>query len=522
MLKLLPNLSLGGILAGGLAIPTNDHAELEIKNSNSVDGIYGSMGVRPVINARGTVTIIGATRILPEVKDAMDSATAHYVQLDELMEGVGERLARLTGAEWGCVSSGASAAITLATMGCVTGGDPDKLWQVPDLTGMKDEVIIPHYSRTAYECAARAVGARMIEVSTPQELKMALGPRTAMILVLTGTHSEEGPLSLREISKLAKPMGVPILADAAAEGLEVPNPHLEQGADLVAYSGGKCLRGPQCAGLLLGRKDLVKAAWLSGAPHHGFARGQKVGREEIVGMLTAVEMWFKRDHEKEQRIWNDRLEHISERLSPIAGVACEIKQPGTRRSNRFPTLQVAWDMDLIPLTGYDLENLLWDLSPRIAVSGAGSFLPFPPNMRPNISINSSQLATGDANVIADELGKILSAPPGLKTSSVTAAYNVAGQWDVQMNFAASTVMQTLVIEQDGSLLNGTHYASRAARNLTGELHGNEILFRSSYTREGVRLNFEFSGIVTASRMEGKVSLGEYGAATWSAVRHGYD
>src|SRR5690606_30610788 len=155
-------------------------------------------------------------RMLPEVQQAMEEASKEYVQLDELMEGVGRKLGELTGTEWGIVTSGASGAITAGTAGCIAGGDPDKIWQLPDLTGMKDEVIIPSYSRSAYDAAARAVGAKMVEVDSAEQLKAALGPRTAMIMVLAGGRSENGPLSLREIAALAKPMSVPILVDAAA------------------------------------------------------------------------------------------------------------------------------------------------------------------------------------------------------------------------------------------------------------------------------------------------------------------
>lgn len=527
VLKILPGLPLGGLVASGFTgitekpLTTTDVSSKEpakaLKRS-----IYNSLGVRPLINARGTVTIIGATRILPEVKVAMDEATKDYVQLDELMDGVGKRLSELTGAEWGCVSSGASAAITLATAGCITGGDPDKLWQIPNLSGLKDEVIVPYYSRTAYECAARAVGVRMIEVSNMDELKAALGPRTAMILVLTGSRSAKGELSLKEISAAAKPHGVPILADAAAEELVVPNPHLQQGADMVAYSGGKCLRGPQCAGLLLGRKDLVQAAWISGAPHHGFGRGQKVGREEIIGMLTAVEMWFKRDHGKEQRTWTNRLEYIVKQIDSIPGVSTEINQPGDRLSNRFPALYVSWDKEVIPLTGWDVEKLLWDDNPGIAVSGAGSFLPFPPNMRPNIRINPSQLNDGEEKIIASRVYKILSNPPNIPRPSGPSAVDVSGQWDVQMKFVASLVDESFVFEQEGEDLVGTHTGSYAKRDLSGTLHGRDILIRSSYTKDGVRLNFEFTGTVKGSdTMQGKVSLGEYGMAEWTAKKRVY-
>lgn len=497
--------------------PGEAFEELERSQASS---IYEAIGVRPLINARGTVTIVGATRMLPEAQRAMEQAAREYVQLDELMEGVGRRLAELTGAEWGCVTAGASAAITVATAGIVTGGDPDKIWRVPDLRDLKDEVIIPSYSRTAYDAAARAVGVRMVEVSTLEELEAAAGPRTAMILVLTGSLSEEGPLSLRRIAPVARRHGIPILADAAAEVLEVPNPHLAQGADLVAYSGGKALRGPQCSGLLIGRKDLVSAAWICSAPHHGFGRGFKVGREEIMGLLTAVEMWMRRDHEAEQRVWTSWLEYIANSLGPIKGISTQIRQP-RGRSNRYPGLTVTWDPRHIPLTGHDVEQILWDGSPRIAVSGAGSFLPFPPNAEPNIQINPSQLRAGEERIIAERVFEVLSNPPSRPRRSGPPDFDVSGLWDLQMRFAAGTASQTFVFEQNGNDLVGVHYGSYGRREMTGTIHGRDILVRSSYRGEGVRLNFEFAGTVDGGTMTGRVSMGEYGMADWTAARRPY-
>ena len=482
--------------------------------------IYEAIGVRPLINARGTVTVVGASQMMPEVQQAMDDAVREYVQIDELMDAVGERLGKLTGAEFAYVSCGASAAITAGTAGCVTGGDPDKLWMIPDLTGMKDEVIIPAYSRTAYDAAAKAVGVKMIEVSTLEDLKLAIGPQTAMILVLAGSGSENGPLSLKVISSVAKPLGVPILVDAAAEGLEVPNPHLSQGADLVAYSGGKYLRGPQCAGLLIGRKDLIIASRINAGPHHGFGRGFKVGREEIMGMLAAVEMWFKRDHAGEWKTWVSWANHIMKRLSTIPGVITELVEPKAR-SNRAPSLTVKWDQSVIPLTGEDMEKLLWDGNPRISVSGAGSFLPFPPNLQPNISVATTSLQAGDEKIIAERLFTILTNPPMIKRATGTAAFNLSGQWDLKMKFSASTVDQTLIIEQKDTSLIGTHVASIGSRDLDGTLHGSEVTIRSSYTKDGVRINFSFTGTTDGNTMQGKVSLSEYGDAEWTAKRHDY-
>lgn len=256
--------------------------------------VYQSIGVRPLINARGTFTIISGSLMLPEVRAAMDAAAQHHVHLDELMEAIGARLAELTKAEWGIVASGCAAALTHATAACVAGGNPDLHIRIPNLSGFpKDEVIIPKHSRNVYDAAVRAVGVRVIEVETVGELESALGPRSAMIYILAGPQADKSPLNTRAIAQLARPKGVPILVDAAAEVLTVPNVHLENGADLVGYSGGKCLRGPQSAGILLGRKDLARAAWIHSAPHHGFARSMKVGKEEAIGMLMAVEMWVK-------------------------------------------------------------------------------------------------------------------------------------------------------------------------------------------------------------------------------------
>lgn len=485
--------------------------------------VYASIGVKPIINGRGTITILGGCRLLPEVEEAMHEATFDYVEIDELMNAAGRKIAKLTGAEDAIVTTGATGAMIVATTGILTGGDPDKLWQLPDLSQMKNEVIIPSYSWTAYESAVKGVGVKMITVSNRKELEAAFGPQTAMVLVLAGPSSMNGPMSVKEIASFAKPLGVPILVDAAAEGLPVPNPHLELGADLVAYSGGKYLRGPQCAGLLIGRKDLIKAAWVTSAPHHGYARGYKVGREEIIGMVTAVEMWMKRDHEKENREWTSSLNYIANRLNDISGVTTEIRQPKVGElSNPSPSLFVQWDKVKIPLTGFEAEEILWNGNPRIAVSGAGSFLPFPPNQKPNITINTSQLNKNEEKIIADQVSRLLSRPPEIKKIIEPAAFDITGEWDLEVRFAACDSIGKFVFQQEGNHLAGTHIAGFAARELSGTLYNRSILIRSSYTLNGVRLNFTFKGEVADEiSMKGQVSLGEYGMANWTAQRHKY-
>jgi D-glucosaminate-6-phosphate ammonia-lyase len=286
----------GGLLATvpvmlGATRPASAAAPLTAGKLQIGPDIYQSIGVRPLINCRGTFTVVGGSLELPEVRAAKDAAALHYVQLDELMDAVGRRLAELTGAESGMVAAGCAAAIAHATTACVTGGNPDLHTRVPDLSGFaKDEVVIPRHSRNEYDQAIRSVGVRVVEVADAAEYEAALGPKVAMVYVLAGTRAESGPLNYDAIYTIARKKNIPVLTDAAAEMLSIPNVHLQRGATMVGYSGGKALRGPQCAGLLLGRKDLMKAAWVASAPHHGHGRTMKIGKEEIVGMLAAVEM----------------------------------------------------------------------------------------------------------------------------------------------------------------------------------------------------------------------------------------
>ena len=287
--------------------------------------IYQSIGVEPVINCRGTFTIIGGSVERPEVRAAMDSASRYFVQIDELADAVGRRFAELTGAEWGMVSAGCAAGMKHVTVACVTGGNPEKLIRIPDLTDFdKTEVVSPRSSRNVYDHAIRNVGVKMITVDTPEELENALNARTAMIYLTAGG---DGPMGLEAVARIAKPMNIPILVDAAAEVLTIPNVHLERGATIVAYSGGKAICGPQCAGLLLGRKDILQSAWQASAPHHGPGRDNKVGREETLGMLAAVEAWVKRDHAGEWKTWLSWLDNISKRVSAIDGIRTAVREP---------------------------------------------------------------------------------------------------------------------------------------------------------------------------------------------------
>ena len=479
--------------------------------------LYESIGVRPLINGRGTYTIISGSLLLPEVREAMAEASKHYVHLDELADAVGARLATLSGAEWGLVSSGCAAALTHATAACVAGGNPDLHVRIPNLAGFpRDECIIPKHSRNVYDAALRAVGVRVVEVNTMAELESAFGPRTALVYILAGPSADASPISLKAIAPLAKERGVPILVDAAAEILTIPNVHLQNGATLVAYSGGKCLRGPQAAGLLLGRKDLVTAAWVHSAPHHGFARGKKVGKEEAIAMLMAVEMWVKRDHEGEWARWSGWLDSIAQRVKGIDGVQTKVVQP-EGLSNKTPSLQVLWTRKSLGVSGDAVAQALLDGDPRIALFPARSESPD----LTGVSITPYMLVPGDEKIIADRLHRVLSNPPKATAASpVAPATDIGGTWDVTIEYAASQSNHALQLLQRGSELTGTHRGDFITRDIAGSIDGSAVKLRSQFGEEhGDSLNYTFTGTVAGDQITGSLDLGEYLKAKWTAKRH---
>jgi L-seryl-tRNA(Ser) seleniumtransferase len=486
--------------------------------------IYESIGVRSLINCRGTLTIIGGSMELPEVRAAKDLANQQYVQLDELMEATGKRLAELTGAEWGMVSAGCAAALTHATAACVAGGNPDLHVRIPNLAGFpKDEVIIPVHSRNVYDAAIRAVGVKVIEVDSTEQLKSAIGPRTAMIYIFATERSEAGPPSFDDVTRIARESNVPVLVDAAAEILTIPCVHLERGATLAGYSGGKVIRGPQSAGLLLGRKDLVKAAWVHSAPHHGYARSMKVGREEVIGMLMAVESWVKRDHDAEWKEWMARLDHIARRVSAIDGVSPSVREP-SGRSNHSPSLNIRWQTAKLGITGQEVSTILYNGEPRIALGGGGGGRRGQalPEGETGISVTAYMMAPGDEKVVAERIYEVLSAKHQLKEPQPPAAPGVdlSGRWDVEIEFTASKSTHLLHLTQDGNRIEGTHQGNFVSRELMGTITGDTVAFSSFQTeRYGDALSFRFIGKVSGDSMSGDLDMGEYLAAKWTATRH---
>ena len=491
--------------------------------------VYQSIGVEPVINCRGTFTIIGASTLIPEAKEAMQFAGNHYVQLDELAMGVGKRLAELSGAEWGVVSSGCAGGMKLVTIASVTGGNPEKLVRVPNLSGFeKNEVIVPRSSRNVYDHAVRAAGVTIITVNTQEELEAAINPRTAMIYMMPGDPDDSGPLSVKAISAAAKAKGVPVLVDAAAEALTLkPNVHLANGATVVAYSGGKAIRGPQSAGLLLGDKKLLMAAWQASAPHHGPARDNKVGKEEQIGMLAAVEAWTKRDHPKEELMWTGYLENIAKRASAIEGVTTNIRQP-QGLDNRTPNLTISWDPNKFNATGSDISTYLSTTKPRIAMSagntaGRGTSATGSTAPTTYISISAWMMQPGDDKIVGERIFAALNMKrPALVDTMAAPAADLKGRWDLTVDYFNEKSAHKFIIEsQDGNYMKGSHQGTFTTNELVGTIEGSEVKFQSASRMVGDNVPFTFSGSVNGNEMSGKIHHGEYLTSTFTAKKFIY-
>ncbi len=500
-------------------VSSRERAIAKPAETDEHSALYESIGVRPVINARGTFTILTGSQSLPQVKDAMVQASRSYVQMDELMEGVSKKLAELTGAPWGIVTAGCCAASTNFTAAVIAGTNPERMQRLPNLTGLKNEVIIPDYSRNVYDHAVRMVGVTIIDVKTPAELEAAFNDRTAMIYILAGP-GDEGPLGTKAICDLARPHNVPVLVDAAAEGLTIPNVHLQRGATAVAYSGGKCIRGPQAAGLLLGDKNLLQAAWANAAPHHAFGRSLKVGKEEIMGMLAAVEMWSKRDHEAEYQDWHNQLTYISGQVTKISGVTTRVQEP-EGLSNRTPSLHIEWDAAQLGITGREVSQLLMDTEPRIALGGASGVRP--DRMKSSITVTPWMMMPGEHKIVASRIVSALRDHPPYSNPPVPQGElaSVAGQWRATITFDRGSAEHMLVFEQQGDSLLGTHFGEYGSGDLSGSVVANQVHFRSSQQIEGQRLSYEFTGTMEGDKISGTLNMGEYGISKWSADRHQY-
>jgi L-seryl-tRNA(Ser) seleniumtransferase len=369
-----------------------------------VASVYQRLGVRTFINAVGTITTLSGTLMPVEVQKAMEEASRNFVPIHELQEKAGARIAELTGAEAAFVTSGASCALCLSSCAVTAGDDRSKMARLPDLTGMKSRMVIQKGHRNMYDHAFRMVGVTLDEVESADQMRKAIGPDTAAVAFVQSHHVMEATrVSLEESLAIAHAAGVPMILDAAAEIPPAENlsKFVKMGVDMVAFSGGKNLRGPQCSGILMGKRDWVRKAYANSAPNNYFARIAKVGKEEIVGLVAALETYLKKDHAAERRGWHEMLDRLAARLKGLPTVMTEYI-PNNDFSHS-PRLSVQWDEAKL---GVSLEQMVERLrkgNPSIEASDMRRFNPpwkglgvFPYNLRP-----------GEELIIADRIKQVL-------------------------------------------------------------------------------------------------------------------
>ena len=362
---------------------------------------YEELGVTTVINCEGTMTMLGGSILRPELEAVMAQAGRHFVSMPDLEVAAGKRIAQMLKLPDGytaLVTSGAAAAIQSGLAGILTGDNEAFIKQLPDLTGLKSEVIIQKSHRNPFDHQLRTTGVKLIEIETREQLRQAVGPRTAM-MHFTNFANAAGQIKVDEWVKLAREYKLPCMNDAAADTPPVAHlwDYANMGYDLVTFSGGKAMRGPQCAGLLIGRKDLVAYALLNNSPHEDtLGRSSKVGKEEIIGMVKALELYLNENHGALAAEWQGRLELISRQIARVPGVSTAFFVPDI--ANHVPHMQITWDPAKISLTPQQASQLLRESKPAIVMGAAED--------RPGLAMNSFMLQPGEDKIVADQLARI--------------------------------------------------------------------------------------------------------------------
>jgi L-seryl-tRNA(Ser) seleniumtransferase len=390
----------GMLQAGaGLALGANLAAGEAAGAKPSSPSVYEALGVRHVINATGTVTVLGGSLMPPEVVAAWADAARHFVDILELHDRVGERIAHLIGVEAALVTTGAAGALLLGTAAAVTRGDPALIKGLPN-PGARNEVVLQKAHHSCYDNQLTDVGVRLVDVETPADVRRAVGEHTALMFFMN-VAEPDGQIGREEWLRLARRAGVPTLLDAAADvpPVERLSAYNRMGFDLVAFSGGKALRGPNDTGLLLGRKDLIAAAKLNANPHCGtIGRMMKVSKEDMVALLAAVERFVRLDHRAELREWERRLGVIERALADVPTLACERIVPPI--ANHVPHLILTWDEKRLRLDRARVTRELAAGDPPIRlgrVSGTGD---------KGILISVLTLQEGEDRIVADRLRAI--------------------------------------------------------------------------------------------------------------------
>ena len=378
----------------------------ELSAQNSVTKMVGTalerdffkeLGLRTFINAAGTYTSMTGCLMPKEVTDAIGYGATEYVNLDDLQDKVGERIAELLSCEYATVTSGCFGAMSIAMAGVLCGNDPKKVKQLPNTEGWANEVIIQEGHQIGYAQALTNVGAKVVLVKTAKEMEKAINKKTAMMWFLNA-NTENGEVKWEEFVAIAKKHNIPTFIDCAADVPPVSNlfRFTEMGFDMVGFSGGKGLRGPQSAGLLLGKRKYIKAARMHTPPRgETIGRGMKVNKEEVLGMLVALELYLNKDHDKEWKLWEDQIELISNSALAVEGVRTEIHVP--KHANHVPSLRIRWDENKVKITADEARRQLREGHPSIQTVGN----------KTTIGITTWMMTPGQERIVAKRVHEIL-------------------------------------------------------------------------------------------------------------------
>lgn len=485
--------------------------------------IYRVLNVEPIVNCVGTQTNYGGSQPSAVVVNAMAAAAEAFVDLDELAEGVGRRLARLTDAQWGIVTAGSAAALSLATAACLAGNDPERMLQLPHLAGPPHSVLIPEEHRFDYDHVMTVVGAEVRSFRDLKELARSLDMQPRMICMLGRALLQNVGPALEDVRKIAE--HVPIVVDAAGLSPQGSDPWLQRGADLVIYSGGKFLRGPHSTGFLLGREDLCRAAWLNGSPHQSFGRTMKVGKEEIIGALAALEAWLlTRSENDDQAKWLKTLAVIEKEA---AALGLETQLLNAEPFSLAPRLRITWGSrhhytaDNVRRMAFEMQRVrlqdFWSKGEAIEIN------PF------------NMLGVDDIDRVVLCLREIFGAESPPSEAAVTTAESfeleVSGSWKVSIEFLGQHREDVFHLSQTGSEIHGTHKSRCLNGIIRGEVSSNGIVLNSCHAGQPLTIYYTFQGTLNKGALAGELTVGaasdehrgpslcsQFGRASWRAVR----
>jgi uncharacterized pyridoxal phosphate-dependent enzyme len=401
--EVIKNLSLlpvsGVVLGSALPLGSVFGSDSGLSPAAPKRDLIKELGLRKFINAAGTYTFMSGSLMHDEVVEAIMACSKEFVLIDDVQDKVGERIAAICHAEAATVTAGCWSALVLGTAGVLTGMDPKKVAQLPNIEGIKSEVLVQKTHNQGYVHALTNTGVKIVEIETADELENAVNEKTAMMWFLNYA-ANDGKISDKEWVALGKKLNIPTMIDMAADVPPVENlwKFNDMGFDLVCVSGGKDIRGPQSAGILMGKKDLIAAARLNAPPRGGnIGRGMKVNKEEIFGMWVALEKFVSIDHVKEMKMWESQISVIETSLRKVKGVTTSVSVPPI--ANCTPTLNFNWDKSIIKMTREEFQDKLRKGDPSIEVIGG---------KEDSVNITAWMLKPGQEKIVATRVNEVLS------------------------------------------------------------------------------------------------------------------